>query len=388
VWAAITGKVTVLTGGPGTGKTQAVRAIVRALEWTKGWFDAPYALCAPTGRAAKRLSETTGRPAQTVHRLLGYNPEKGFLHTASHPLSLSYLIVDEASMLDLSLTHHLLQALEPSTQVLFVGDVDQLPSVGAGNVLRDLIASGVIPVVCLAYIFRQAAGSGIVVNAHRINRGEAPILDEYDDFYFFGRSAPDEAANMVVDVVQRRIPNKFGLRSIDDLQVLSPMYRGSCGVDVLNERLQEALNPAGRHKAEQKLGGRVFRVGDKVMQTCNDYAKDVFNGDVGRVVAVNSQRKELLVKVDERVVPYTWGETGDLEHAFAMSIHKSQGSEYPAVVVPVTTQHYLMLQRNLLYTAVTRARSLAVLVGTRQAVSIAVSNDRVCKRYSGLRTRL
>ena len=347
-----------------------------------------YALCAPTGRAAKRLSEATGRTAKTVHRLLKYAPMEGFRHNEENPLEVDCLIVDEASMLDLLLTNNLLKAVDPAAHVLFVGDVDQLPSVGAGDVLRDVINSGRAAVVQLTTIFRQAADSGIVVNAHRINRGQVPILNEFNDFYFFSKKDPHEAADLLVDIVQRRIPHKFGLDPVDELQVLAPMYRGACGVANLNARLQETLNPASPRKVERRLGGRAFRVGDKVMQTRNNYLRDVYNGDIGRVTAIDPVEQTLTVAIDGQPVVYDWGEADELVHAFAVSVHKSQGSEYPAVVIPMLTQHYLMLQRNLLYTAITRARQLVVLVGTRRAIGIAVRNDKVRERHSGLSVRL
>lgn len=384
VRAALTHKVTVLTGGPGTGKTVTVRTVIGAIEA----LGCRYALCAPTGRAAKRLSEATDRPAKTVHRLLEYSPREGFRRNEENPLTTDCLIVDEASMLDLLLANHLLKAVDPAAHVLFVGDVDQLPSVGAGDFLRDVISSGRATVVRLTTIFRQAANSGIVVNAHRINQGQFPILNEFEDFYFFSREDPQEAADMLVDIVQRRIPRKFGLHSVDQVQVLAPMYRGACGVANLNSHLQETLNPASPRKAERRLGGRVFRVGDKVMQVRNNYDRDVYNGDIGRVKAIDPVQQTLVVTIDERPVVYDWGEADELVHAFAVSVHKSQGSEYPAIVMPVLTQHYLMLQRNLLYTAITRAKRLVVLVGTRRAIAIAVRNDKISERYSGLSARL
>ena len=384
VQTALTHKVTVLTGGPGTGKTVSVRTIIGALEA----MNCRYALCAPTGRAAKRLSEATGRTAKTVHRLLKYAPMEGFRHNEENPLEVDCLIVDEASMLDLLLTNNLLKAVDPAAHVLFVGDVDQLPSVGAGDVLRDVINSGRAAVVQLTTIFRQAADSGIVVNAHRINRGQVPILNEFSDFYFFSKNDPHEAADLLVDIVQRRIPHKFGLDPVDELQVLAPMYRGACGVANLNARLQETLNPASPRKVERRLGGRAFRVGDKVMQTRNNYLRDVYNGDIGRVTAIDPVEQTLTVAIDGQPVVYDWGEADELVHAFAVSVHKSQGSEYPAVVIPMLTQHYLMLQRNLLYTAITRARQLVVLVGTRRAIGIAVRNAKVRERHSGLSVRL
>ncbi len=384
VQTALTHKVTVLTGGPGTGKTVTTRTIIGALEL----LDCRYALCAPTGRAAKRLSEATGREAKTVHRLLEYSPQDGFRRNAAHPLEVDFLIVDEASMLDLLLTNHLLKAVKPEAHVLFVGDVDQLPSVGAGDVLRDLIASGRAAVVRLTTIFRQAQNSGIVVNAHRVNRGQMPILNRFDDFYFFSQEDPRQAADLLVDIVKRRIPRKFGLDAVDEVQVLAPMYRGACGVANLNQLLQEALNPPSPRKPERRLGGRIFRVGDKVMQTRNDYVREVYNGDIGRVVALDGVEQTLTVRIDGRPVVYDWAESDELAHAFAISVHKSQGSEYPAVVMPLLTQHYLMLQRNLFYTAITRAQRLVVLVGTRRAIGIAVHNAKVRERHSGLGLRL
>ncbi|MGD2179252.1 MAG: ATP-dependent RecD-like DNA helicase, partial [Anaerolineae bacterium] len=357
VQAAMTNKVTVLTGGPGTGKTVTVRTVIAALEAMRR----KYALCAPTGRAAKRLSEATERSAKTVHRLLEYSPQYGFQRNEENPLEVDCLIVDEASMLDLLLTNRLLKAVDPAAHVLFVGDVDQLPSVGAGDMLRDIIASACVAVVRLTEIFRQAADSGIVVNAHRINRGQFPVLNEFDDFYFFSKEDPEAAAELLVDVVRRRMPRKFGLDALDDIQVLAPMYRGACGVSNLNEMLQIALNPASPRKQEKCLGGRVFRVGDKVMQTRNNYDKDVYNGDIGRVTRIDTVEQTLTVRVDDRPVVYDWVELDELVHAFAISVHKSQGSEYAAVVTPILTQHYLLLQRNLLYTAVTRAKKLVVL---------------------------
>jgi len=382
--AALTHKVTVLTGGPGTGKTVTVRTVIDALDA----FDRRYALCAPTGRAAKRLSEATGRPAQTIHRLLEFSPMGGFQRNEEHPLNVDCLIVDEASMLDLLLTNHLLKAVDPTAHVLFVGDVDQLPSVGAGDVLRDIIDSGRAAVIRLTTIFRQAEKSGIVVNAHRINRGQFPKLNEFDDFYFFSQADPVEAAELLVDIVRRRIPETFGFDPVNDVQVLAPMYRGACGVSNLNDALQQALNPPTARKAERTLSGRTFRVGDKVMQIRNNYLKDVYNGDIGRVTTIDVENQTLAVTIDGRRVTYDWGEIDELTHAFAISVHKSQGSEYPVVVIPMVTQHYLMLRRNLFYTAITRAEEMVVLVGTRKAIAIAVHNEKVSQRHSGLSVRL
>ncbi len=386
VQAALTHKVTVLTGGPGTGKTVTVRTVIAALEAMGG----SCALCAPTGRAAKRLSEATERSAQTIHRLLEYSPQEGFRRNEGNLLPVDLLIVDEASMLDLLLAHHMLKAIDPAAHLLLVGDVDQLPSVGAGDVLRDVIASGRARVIRLHEIFRQAAQSGIVVNAHAVNQGLMPQLNEFEDFYFFSQEEPAEAADLLVDVVVRRIPQKFGLDPVDEVQVLAPMYRGACGVSALNERLQEMLNPPAANHPERRLGGRVFRVGDKVMQIRNSYLpqREVYNGDIGRVVAIDGVEQTLTVRVDGRPLVYDWSETDELVHAFAVSVHKSQGSEYPAVVLPLVTQHFPMLSRPIMYTAITRARRLVVLVGTRRAIGIAVRNHRVVERHSGLRVRL
>ena len=384
VCTALTGKVTVLTGGPGTGKTVTVRTVIAALEK----MGCRYALASPTGRAAKRLSEATGRPAQTVHRLLGYKPGKGFKFDDANPLPVDMLVVDEASMLDLLLTNHLLKALDPATHLLLVGDVDQLPSVGAGDVLRDVIASERVAVVCLSNIFRQPKGSYIIHNSHRINHGQFPIVNEGDDFYLFTQDEPEQAAALIVDIVKRRIPHKFGLDPLNDLQVLSPMHRGAVGVTNLNRLLQAALNPPAPNKAERRLGGRVLRVGDKLMQIRNNYDKDAFNGDIGQLVSIDLEAQTLTVKIDDRPLRYDWLEADELIHAYAVSVHKSQGNEFTAVVIPVMAQHYLMLQRNLLYTAVTRAKRLVVLVGQRRAIAIAVRNNRVADRHSGLSVRL
>ena len=384
VKAALTNKVSVLTGGPGTGKTTTLRAVIRALESVK----AKYELASPPGRASKRLSEATERPARTIHRLLSFKPQEGFLFGEGNPLNLDMLIVDEASMLDLVLFYNVLKAVTPEMHLLLVGDVDQLPSVGAGDVLRDIIRSGAVPVTRLDAIFRQAGGSLIIQNAHRINHGEMPdVRNLGEDFFLFGADEPEAIADLVIDVVQNRIPAKFGLHPVNDVQVLSPMYRGVVGVQNLNEKLQAALNPAGS-AAERRIGGRTFRVGDKVMQTRNNYDKDVYNGDVGRIHSIDFEDQTLTVTIDERLIEYDWSDADELVHAFASSVHRSQGTEYPAVVIPMASQHYMMLQRNLLYTAITRAKRLVVLVGQRKAIFMAVKNDKVAQRFSALDARL
>ena len=384
VRAAFSHKVSVLTGGPGTGKTTTLKMVIEALDS----LDYTYALCSPTGRAARRLAEATGREASTIHRLLGYSPAEGFLRDDDNPLDIDVLVVDESSMIDLLLFDHLLQSLRAETHLLLVGDIDQLPSVGAGNVLRDVIDSGMAHVTRLEAIFRQSEDSYIVMNAHRINMGEMPLTDNKSrDFYFFGEDDPVQAANLVVDIVQHRLPEKFGFDPIHDVQVIAPMYRGPVGVTNLNDSLQVALNGDPR-VAQKRLGNRLFRVGDKVMQTRNNYEKDVFNGDIGRIHAIDENDGVFEVVLDDRFHFYEWIEAEDLMHAYCISTHRSQGSEYPVVVMPLMTQHYMMLQRNLLYTAITRAKQMVVLVGTRRAIGMAVNNNKVAERYSGLVTRL
>ncbi len=382
---AIGHKVTILTGGPGTGKTTTLRALLDLLDAKR----ATYALASPTGRAAKRLSEATGREAKTVHRLLEYNPGEGFGREESNPIEADMIVIDEASMLDLPLANNLFKAIRPDCHVLLVGDIDQLPSVGAGDVLGDLIDSGVTAVVRLQTIFRQAENSLIVRNAHRINQGLLPeTRKDAGDFFLFVKQEPQEVAELLVDIVQRRLPLKFGFDPLDDIQVLSPMYNGQTGVRQLNLDLQAALNPPGKRKGERRLGGRVFRVGDKVMQTVNNYDKNVFNGDIGRITALDTVQQTVSINIDGAPVVYDFLEMDELVHAYAISVHKSQGAEYPCVVLPVVTQHYMMLQRNLLYTAVTRAKKVVILVGTRRAIAIAVKNDKVTQRHTALDWRL
>ena len=384
IQTAVTHKVTVLTGGPGTGKTTTLRALLDLLDR----HGRSYVLASPTGRAAKRLTETTDREAKTIHRLLEFKPGEGFGRNEYRPLEADMVIIDEASMLDLSLANSLFKAIPHDSHVLLVGDVDQLPSVGAGDILRDLIASGVTAVVRLEVIFRQAEGSLIVHNAHRINQGQMPETpNDAGDFFLFVKQDPGEAAELLIDIVAQRIPQKFGLDPLDDVQVLAPMYNGILGVHQLNLTLQSTLNPPGK-KAERRIGGRVFRVGDKVMQTVNNYDKNVYNGDIGRITALDTVEQTLKVNIDGAPVVYDFLETDELVHAYAISVHKSQGAEYPCIVMPVATQHYMMLQRNLLYTAVTRAKKLVILVGTRKALSIAVKNNKVAERHTALDYRL
>jgi len=376
--------VSVLTGGPGTGKTTSIQALISVAESAGKRF----ALASPTGRAAKRLSEATGKPASTLHRLLEFSPVEGFIRGAETPLKLDLLVVDEASMLDVMLANSLLRALEPGTHLLLVGDIDQLPSVGAGDVLREIIDSGQVPVTRLTEIFRQAAGSEIITNAHLINQGEMPIFDsEAEDFFRFPADTPERAADWIEDLVINRIPEKFGLTH-SDIQILVPMYRGPAGIHAINARLQEVLNPPGPLKPECKLFGTVYRPGDKVMQVRNDYEKQVFNGDIGFIQSISATEQTLTIDFDGNPVVYAWSEGDQLTLAYAVSVHKSQGSEFPVIVMPLLTQHYMMLQRNLLYTAITRAKRVCVLVTNPKALGIAVNNNRVAERFTALAWRM
>lgn len=384
---ALHSQVSVLTGGPGTGKTTCLKELIHFLESR----NIKYAMASPTGRAAKRLSDATSRQASTIHRLLAYSPGKGYQYHKNHPLQINFLIIDEASMLDLLLAHHLFQALKPGTQVLFVGDVDQLPPVGAGNVLRDIIDSGEVPVSKLTKVYRQAENSNIITNAHRINNGKPFIFSENKrgDFFLFPAKNDQEAADWISDLVGSRIPEQFNLAPINDIQVLSPMYRGLAGVDKLNERLQMNLNPESDRKSEVNLFGHIFRVGDKVMQVRNNYDKSVFNGDIGRISGINRIDQNLIIDFDGMdQVNYDFSEADELVLAYAVSVHKSQGSEFPAIVMPIITQHYVMLQRNLLYTAITRAQKLCVLVGNKKAIYIAINNNKITRRNSKLAQRI
>jgi exodeoxyribonuclease V alpha subunit len=379
---ALASKVMVMTGGPGVGKTTILRAILRILS-AKG---VKLLLCAPTGRAAKRMTEATGFEAKTVHRLLEVDPKTGgFKRGEDHPLDCDLLVVDEASMIDILLVLAVIKALPARSALLIVGDIDQLPSVGPGQVLADIIESGAIPVVRLIEIFRQAAQSRIVTAAHRINQGLMPDLaptDPSSDFYFVQADEPETAIARIIDLVKTRIPKRFGFDSIRDIQVLCPMNRGGVGARSLNIELQSALNPPGAQRVEQF--GWTFAAGDKVMQIQNDYDKDVYNGDVGLIECVDPDEAELAVVFDDREVLYEFGELDMLVPAYAATIHKSQGSEYPAVVIPVMTQHYAMLQRNLLYTGITRGKKLVVLVGQKKALAIAIRNVAGRTRWSKL----
>lgn len=389
---ALSSQVMVITGGPGTGKTTLIKAIMK-IRSARGF---KIMLAAPTGRAAKRMTEATGHEAKTIHRMLEYTGSTmsggDFMRNETNPLDCDLLVVDEASMIDQVLFHHLLKAVPKGSSVIFVGDVDQLPSVGPGNVLKDIIDSGVCPVVHLNEIYRQSRESMIIVNAHRINSGEMPFLDErgevssLSDFYFIEESDPDKALEIIKRLVTLRMPQKFGLDPVRDIQVLTPMHRGSVGTARLNLELREALNTCQGSKVLRM--GRTLQEGDKVMQIRNNYEKDVYNGDIGTVVRIDGEESRVIVEMDSGRVSYDFSELDELTHAYAVSIHKSQGSEYPAVVIPIMTQHYMMLQRNLLYTGITRGKKLVVVIGTRKAVAIAVKNDKTRKRYTRLAERL
>ncbi len=387
VLSVFEGPLAVVTGGPGTGKTTIIEAICKMADQ----LGQQIALAAPTGRAAKRMSEATGRDAQTLHRLLEFSFEDGgFQYDENRPLPVDILVVDEASMIDLYLLYSLVRAVPTGASLVFVGDIDQLPSVGPGQVLRDIIDSGAGSVVRLTEIFRQAGESSIVVNAHRINAGKLPVAPkrqdgELVDFYTINAAEPDVAADRIVKLATRRIADAFGFDPLEDVQILSPMYRGEIGCDQLNERLQQRFCGGRQHL---QRGQTSFYCGDRVMQTRNNYEKDVFNGDVGRVMSVDPDDQGLSVSFDDRRVDYDKTELDELTLAYAITVHKSQGSEYPVVIIPVSTQHYVMLQRNLLYTAVTRGRELVVLVGTERAVQIAVDNAEATQRYTRLAIRI
>jgi exodeoxyribonuclease V alpha subunit len=385
---ALTQRVAVLTGGPGCGKSYTVRAIV-ALAHAK---HAKVVLAAPTGRAAKRLGELAGLEAATLHRLLQLRPGGDAAFDRARPLEADLVVVDEASMLDVLLANKLVKAIPPGAHLLLVGDADQLPSVGAGEVLRDLLAGERLPRVRLTKVFRQAQRSGVVTNAHRINAGHLPVTQSLSDFFLFAADDPDQAADLVVDVVASRLLRRFGLDPRREVQVLCPMHRGPAGAGVLNERLQAALTPARPGLAERRFGGRVYRVGDKVMQLRNNYDKGaagVFNGSVGVVTGLSLEDQELRVRLDEdEEVAYGFEELDELTDAYAVTVHRAQGGEYPCVVVPLVTSAWLMLQRNLLYTAVTRAKRLVVLVGSRRALARAVRTQGAGRRYTALAERL
>jgi exodeoxyribonuclease V alpha subunit len=382
---ALSHKMLVITGGPGTGKTTLLIALLKILKHA----EVSFALAAPTGRAAKRMAELSGEEARTIHRLLEYNPhEGGFQRDEGDPIQASVIVVDEASMLDLPLFDHLLTAVAPESHLVLVGDVDQLPSVGPGSVLRDLIDSKAVPVVVLKRIFRQAGESLIVQNAHRILRGEQLALDadsDRRDFVFIAREREEDALGVIQELVKERIPRRFGVDGAQDIQLLSPMHRGLLGTVNLNRELQQLLNPAG---LSIERGGTTFRLNDRVMQLRNNYDKGIFNGDLGKIAAVNIEEGELVVDFDGKRVQYDADDLDEIGLAYAISVHKSQGSEYPVVIIPLHTAHFPMLHRSILYTAVTRGRELVVLVGSKRAVAMAIRNIRIEKRFTGLKEKL
>lgn len=390
---ALQNGILVVTGGPGTGKTTTIKALLSTFQAMRQ----KVLLAAPTGRAAKRVNEATGEEAFTIHRLLEYSYTEGegfrFQRNGDNPVEAEVVIIDEASMVDLLLMYNLLKALPAGCRLVMVGDVDQLPAVGAGNVLRDLINAGNIPCFRLNYIFRQARESLIIINAHRVNRGEMPYLNVKDkDFFFMQEDDPEYAAQLVVELCQERLPNYGPYDPLLDLQVLTPMRKTAAGVERLNQLLQEALNPRAREKLEASGKGSVFRLGDKVMQIRNNYRKEVYNGDIGLITAIDREETELVVTfrdlLQPRPVVYDFTELDELVLSYAVSVHKSQGSEYPVIIMPVLTQHYMLLQRNLLYTGITRARKLAVLVGSKKALAIAVHNNKAEERFTLLDQRL
>ena len=388
ILTAAQSKLLILTGGPGTGKTTTTLGIIRAFQSA----GASILLAAPTGRAAKRMSETTGMEAMTVHRLLEYKPPEGYQKNEDAPLEGDVLIVDECSMVDIMLMYALLRAVPDTMTLVFVGDIDQLPSVGAGNVLRDMIESGAFPVVRLTRIFRQAQTSRIIMNAHRINRGQMPDISNgrNTDFFFVSRDTPEAAAEEIVQLVRTKLPRYYRIRP-SEIQVLTPMQRGIVGAANLNQLLQSAVNPAdGGNQGPVGLrrGGVEYRAQAKVMQIRNTYDKEVFNGDIGTVTSVNYYDRELTVNFDGREVVYDATELDELVLAYATTIHKAQGSEYPVVVMPVLMTHYVMLQRNLVYTGITRAKKGLILVGTKKALGVAVRTMTVSRRNTKLKERL
>jgi len=383
---AVENKVMIITGGPGTGKTTIINAILKIFSG----ISVKIMLAAPTGRAAKRMSEATGHEAKTIHRMLEYSIQKGgFQKNELSPLNCDLMIIDEASMIDTILMHHLLKAIPPGTTFILVGDVNQLPSVGAGNVLKDIIASGEMQTVKLNEIFRQAKESLIIVNAHRINNGLLPSFKSFEqklnDFYFIEQEDPEEVLRILLELVKERIPRRFGFDPVNDIQVLTPMHKGIVGAGNLNIALRNVLNPGEDGVIR---GDRNFRVHDKVMQVKNNYDKEVFNGDIGRITRIDPENQGVIISFDERDVPYDYTDLDEIVLAYAVSVHKSQGSEYPAVIMPILTQHFVLLQRNLVYTAVTRGRDLVVMVGTKKALAIGVKNDKTQKRYTYLKHRL
>ncbi|MFC2145272.1 ATP-dependent RecD-like DNA helicase [Actinomycetota bacterium] len=378
---ALTERIMIITGSPGTGKSTILNFIIKILEKEKKKF----MMAAPTGRASKRMTETTGRESKTIHRLLNFNPKLNkFLKDEDNPIDADTVIIDEASMLDIRLMRNLLSAIKTDSSIVFVGDIDQLPSVGPGYVLGDLIKSGTVPVCELKKIYRQEGQSQIIRNAHNVRDGEFPYIKnkDSDDFYFLEKNDPEEAVNLILHLLTDRIPSSFGMDPLKDVQVLVPTNKGVCGVINLNSRIQKVLNPVSTGLLH---GNRWFRTGDKVIQLKNNYDKDIYNGDIGIISNINMELKETSIDYDGRKVEYSFYEMDEINHSYAISIHKSQGSEFKCVIIPLLTSHYMLLQRNLLYTALTRARELAILVGSKKAIGMAVNKNIVEKRYTNLK---
>lgn len=377
---SLTNKILILTGGPGTGKTTALKGIIESYRLLKKNI----MLAAPTGRAAKRMSEVIGMEAKTIHRLLEYNPQdRLFMRDEENPLETDLLVIDEVSMIDTILMNNLISAVSLNTTLVLVGDVDQLPSVGCGNILHDLIQSGIIPTAMLTKIFRQAKESQIVVNAHKINRGEFPTIlnNKSSDFFFIQESDNSKMADVITELCRQRLPEKYGFDPMKDIQVLTPMYKGDTGANNLNSKLQDVLN---YKKVTLTRGEKSFKIGDKVMQLRNNYDKDVYNGDIGLIQSIDLDDQKLEINFSGKIVSYEFLELDDITLAYAITVHKSQGSEYPCVIMPITTSHYIMLQRNLLYTAVTRASKMMILVGSKQALAMAIGNKKSKKRNTSL----
>jgi exodeoxyribonuclease V alpha subunit len=387
VLLAATSKVLIITGGPGTGKTTLITTILRIFQQLK----LRILLAAPTGRAAKRMNEATGWEAKTIHRLLEYSPHKGdFKKDQDNPLEADVVIIDETSMVDTLLMYHLLKAIPSHAHLILVGDVDQLPSVGPGNVLKDIIKSEKFTVVRLTEIFRQARESMIVVNAHKVNQGQLPVLKEIDksestDFQFIQEEDPEKILQNILDLCSEGIPGQFRFHPLREIQVLAPMHKGIIGVANLNIELQKRLNPG---QSGITRGAWTFRLGDKVMQIVNNYDKDVFNGDIGWISKIDPEEREVVIDFDGRLIPYDYSDLDEVVLAYAVSVHKSQGSEYPVVILPVVTQHYMLLQRNLIYTGITRAKKLVIMIGTKKALAIAIRNNKPQRRYTLLSERL
>ncbi|MDD4362878.1 MAG: ATP-dependent RecD-like DNA helicase [Atribacterota bacterium] len=377
-------RVLILTGGPGTGKTTTTIGLIELFED----LGLKIVLAAPTGRAAKKISEATGRNAKTIHRLLSYNPKKrGFTKDEQNPIKTDVIILDEVSMIDIVLMHQLLKAVRKGTFLILIGDIDQLPSVGPGNILKDMINSETIPVIRLTHIFRQKENSLIVVNAHLVNQGKFPMLNgkRERDFYFIKEEDPEQAAKKIVHLCTSRLARNYQLNPISDIQILTPMYKGAIGADQLNQLMRNQLNPTGK---SVKYGHQQYKLNDKVMQIRNNYDKEVFNGDIGNIKEIDFEEQLVKVQFYNRLIEYDFSELNELVLAYAITVHKSQGSEYPVVVIPMLTQHFLLLQRNLLYTAITRAKKMVVIVGTSKALWIAIKNNKTIKRNTFLKERL